>query len=56
MGCGHMAPERWYDDLMRQAELVLPDNHVVIRVPATASRIEPARLVAILRRALLRVA
>lgn len=51
-GIGHMDPLRWYADLLREAELVIPGRHRVIRLPATAARLEPERVVAILRRAL----
>lgn len=51
-GVGHLELEQWYDDLMREAELVTPRRHRVIRIPASAVRHEPARVVAILRRAL----
>ncbi|MDP9221238.1 MAG: hypothetical protein M3P23_11995 [Actinomycetota bacterium] len=51
-GVGHMEAGRWYDDLLRQAELVIDEPHVVIRLPASAVRLEPQRVIAILARAL----
>jgi hypothetical protein len=51
-GVGHLGRNRWYDDLLREAELVLPAGHRVIRLPAGAVRLEPDRVVAILIRAL----
>jgi hypothetical protein len=51
-GIGHAETRRWYDDLMRDAELVLPAGHRSIRLPASAARLEPDRVVAILARAL----
>jgi hypothetical protein len=51
-GIGHMDPTRWYDDLMREAELVIDRPHRVIRLPATAARLERARVQAVLARAL----
>jgi hypothetical protein len=51
-GIGHMEPGRWYDDLFRQAELDLDGRHRVIRLPASAARLEPERVVAVLARAL----
>lgn len=49
-GIGHMEVKRWYDDLMRTAELPLEDARVLVRIPATAARTEPDRVLAILRR------
>jgi hypothetical protein len=51
-GVGHMEAGQWYDDLLRQAEIVVPARNVVIRLPAAAARLEPERVVAILRRAM----
>jgi hypothetical protein len=51
-GVGHLGRNRWYDDLLREAELILPAGHRVIRLPASAVRLEPDRIVAILVRAL----
>lgn len=53
-GVGHMEQTRWYDDLLRTAELPLDDGQRLIRLPATAARTEPARVIAILRRHLVR--
>ncbi len=51
-GVGHLQVERWYDDLLRQAELVIDGPHQVIRLPASAVRLEPQRVLRILARAL----
>jgi hypothetical protein len=51
-GTHHMEAGQWYDDLMRQSELVLPFGHRLLRVPALALRLEPDRVVALLRQAL----
>jgi hypothetical protein len=51
-GVGHLEQTQWYDDLMRQAELLLPRRHLVIRLPASAVRLEPQRVIDILTRAL----
>lgn len=48
-GIGHMEVERWYDDLLRAAEIGAP-GETMLRLPATAARLEPARTLAILRR------
>ena len=55
-GIGHMERERWYDDLLRDAEIGTDRRTVRIRLPATAARHEPARVVAIVRRHLARLA
>ncbi|WP_298992496.1 hypothetical protein [uncultured Pseudokineococcus sp.] len=47
-GVGHLDEERWYDDLLRAAEVVTGD--VVLRLPARALRTEPDRVAALLRR------
>lgn len=51
-GIGHMSADRWYADLLRQAELDLEGAARMIRLPASAVRLEPERVVAILTRAL----
>lgn len=51
-GVGHMDVERWYDDLMRAAEVTGP-GEMMLRLPAMAARTEPERVVGILRRYLL---
>lgn len=48
-GVGHMATERWYDDLLRDAELGASPGTVSLRLPAMAVRAEPERVLAILR-------
>lgn len=50
-GMGHIDPRRWYDDLMRTAELPTDDSQILIRVPSTAARLEPERILAIVERA-----
>lgn len=50
-GVGHADHERWYDDLLRTAELDLTSRELV-RVPAAAVRLEPHRVAALLARAL----
>ncbi|MFC8921178.1 hypothetical protein [Cellulosimicrobium sp. NPDC057127] len=52
-GVGHMEVARWYDDLLRDAELGQGDGTTTIRLPASALRVEPRRVVAILARHLL---
>lgn len=47
-GIGHLDVERWYDDLMRAAEITRP-GEVLVRLPAMAARLEPDRVVTILR-------
>lgn len=51
-GIGHIEPRRWYDDLMRTAELPDGVGTGLVRVPATAVRCDPDRVLAILRRRL----
>ncbi|MFL6099384.1 MAG: hypothetical protein ACJ71T_05465 [Actinomycetales bacterium] len=51
-GVHHMAVEQWYDDLLRQAEVTEPGRDWVVRIPASALRLEPGRVVDILRRTL----
>ncbi|WP_299037908.1 hypothetical protein [uncultured Pseudokineococcus sp.] len=48
-GVRHVEEARWYDDLLRAAEVAQP-GEVVLRLPARALRVEPARVVALLRR------
>ncbi|MFE6236690.1 hypothetical protein [Cellulosimicrobium sp. NPDC057862] len=49
-GVGHMENRRWYDDLLRDAELGADTRTVRLRLPATAARHEPERVLAIVRR------
>jgi hypothetical protein len=51
-GIHHMEAGQWYSDLLREAELRRPAQHRMIRLPASAVRLEPERVVAILARAL----
>ncbi|GAA3230493.1 hypothetical protein ACFP63_16465 [Oerskovia jenensis] len=53
-GIGHMEATRWYDDLLRGAELGPDEGTVTIRLPAAAARIEPLRVARILERYLRR--
>jgi hypothetical protein len=53
-GIGHMEVSRWYDDLMRDAELARHEDGVIrVRIPAMAQRTEPDRVAAVLRSVLL---
>jgi hypothetical protein len=53
-GVGHLEPTRWYDDLMRDAELARVELAAIrFRRPALALRAEPDRVVTILRSVLL---
>ncbi len=48
-GIGHAEMSRWYDDLMRDAELAFAEaSEIRIRLPAIAIRTQPQRVVAIL--------
>ncbi|WP_298801233.1 hypothetical protein [uncultured Pseudokineococcus sp.] len=47
-GVGHLDPRRWYDDLLRAAEVSRP-GETVLRLPALALRLDEARVVALLR-------
>lgn len=49
-GVGHMERDRWYDDLLRDAELGRDARTISIRIPAMAARKEPERVLAIVRR------
>lgn len=49
-GVGHLERERWYDDLLRDAELGADAATVRIRLPAMAARYEPDRVLAVVRR------
>lgn len=49
-GVGHLERDRWYDDLLRDAELGADTSIVRIRLPAMAARYEPARVLAVVRR------
>jgi hypothetical protein len=53
-GQGHLEAQRWYDDLLRDAELAQQEADAIrIRLPATALRTESERVEAILRSVLL---
>lgn len=49
-GIGHMERDRWYDDLLRDAELGEEAGTVRVRLPAMAARREPERVLAVVRR------
>jgi hypothetical protein len=49
-GVGHLERERWYDDLLRDAEIGADARTVRIRLPAMAARHEPDRVLTIVRR------
>lgn len=51
-GIGHMDVQRWYDDLLRSAELRAVDGTSVLPLPAMAYRIEPDRVARLLRQLL----
>jgi len=52
-GIGHLDSARWYDDVMRDAELSVAERDAVrFRLPSTAIHTEPDRVVGILRRLL----
>ncbi|WP_251150377.1 endonuclease domain-containing protein [Cellulosimicrobium sp. Marseille-Q4280] len=56
-GVGHIDRRRWYDDLLRDAELGGGDARTVrLRLPAMAARREPERVLAIVRHHLARLA
>ncbi|MEJ5887297.1 hypothetical protein WDZ16_02370 [Pseudokineococcus marinus] len=48
-GVGHVEEARWYDDLLRAAEVTRP-GEVVLRLPARALRVDRDRVVTLLRR------
>ncbi|ROP43664.1 hypothetical protein [Pseudokineococcus lusitanus] len=48
-GVGHLDESRWYDDLLRAAEVAAAGD-VVLRLPARALRVDAARVAALLRR------
>lgn len=49
-GVGHMERDRWYDDLLRDAEIGADPRTVRVRLPAMAARFEPVRVLAVVRR------
>lgn len=49
-GVGHMDPLRWYDDLLRAADLTVSADVPLLRLPAAALRSRDERVVAILKR------
>jgi very-short-patch-repair endonuclease len=55
-GVRHMAAGQWYHDLLRQAEVSRPGRDWVVRIPASALRLEPERVVRILQLAFLALA
>jgi hypothetical protein len=52
-GIGHLDSTRWYDDVMRDAELSVAERDAVrFRIPSSAIHTEPDRVVGIVRRLL----
>ncbi|MCB7137157.1 endonuclease domain-containing protein [Cellulosimicrobium marinum] len=49
-GVGHLESRRWYDDLLRDAELGADTRTVRLRLPAMAARREPERVLAVVHR------
>jgi hypothetical protein len=50
-GALHLSPRRWWDDQLRQNELVIADD-IVLRFPSVVVRTNPEEVVAQLRRVL----
>jgi len=48
-GVGHLERDRWYDDLLRDAEIGADAATVRVRLPAMAARYEPDRVLAVVR-------
>jgi hypothetical protein len=52
-GIGHLDSTRWYDDVMRDAELSVAERDAVrFRIPSSAIHTEPDRVAGIVRRLL----
>jgi hypothetical protein len=51
-GALHLAPRRWWDDQLRQNELVIADD-IVLRFPSVVVRTDPDQVIGQLRRVLL---
>jgi hypothetical protein len=49
-GIGHLEPIRWYSDLIRAADITATDDTPILRLPATAARIDEKFVAGILRR------
>ena len=47
-GVGHMEVQRWYEDLMRTAELLVAGTAEPLRLPSMAVRVEPERVARVL--------
>lgn len=49
-GMGHLEPTRWYADLLRAADITATDETPILRLPATAARIDENLVAGILHR------
>lgn len=49
-GIGHMERERWYDDLLREAEVGARQDEIRIRLPSSAVRHDGVRVAVIIAR------
>lgn len=49
-GVGHLEPTRWYSDLLRAADITAADETPILRLPATAARIDQELVAAIQHR------
>lgn len=49
-GVGHLEPTRWYSDLLRAADITATDETPILRLPATAARIDQELVADILHR------
>lgn len=49
-GVGHLEPTRWYSDLLRAADITATDETPILRLPATAARIDQELVAGILHR------
>jgi hypothetical protein len=49
-GMGHLEPNRWYGDLLRAADITAMDETPILRLPASAARIDERLVAGILKR------
>jgi len=49
-GMGHLEPNRWYGDLLRAADITAMDQTPILRLPASAARIDERLVAGILQR------
>lgn len=49
-GMGHLEPNRWYGDLLRAADITAMDETPILRLPASAARIDERLVAGILQR------